>query len=62
MQVDLPVAKAGDAFHSALCRNIAALFDDPASSDVAIKAGDTTVHAHKLILAAQSPALKLCSR
>ena len=58
LQVDPPVAKAGDALHSALCTNIAALFDDPVSSDVEIKAGDTTVHAHKLILIASSPAFK----
>lgn len=56
LQVDC--GQAGDAVHSALCTNIAALFDNPVSSDVAIKAGNTTVHAHKLILAAQSPALQ----
>ncbi|KAL3161684.1 hypothetical protein ABBQ38_008783 [Trebouxia sp. C0009 RCD-2024] len=39
---------------SALCNSIAALFDDSVSSDVVIKAADATVHAHKVILAAQS--------
>lgn len=38
-----------------VCSGIATLFDDAASSDIAIKARDTTVHAHKIILAAQSP-------
>lgn len=58
LQVDVPAAQIRNTFNSALCCNIALLFDDPVSSDIAIKAGDTTIHAHKSILAAQSPTFK----
>lgn len=51
-------AQVCNALSSALCCNIALLFDDPASSDVALTAGDTTVHAHKTVLAAQSPTFR----
>ena len=57
-QVDVREPRVCDALSSALSSNIAALFDDPVSSDIVIKTGDTTVHAHKLVLAAQSPAFK----
>ena len=42
----------------AFCNSITGLFDDPLSSDVAIKAGDTTVHAHKPILVVLWPSFK----
>lgn len=51
-------AQTCDTLSSALCSNIALLFDDPATSDVVLTAGDTTVHAHKTILAAQSPTFR----
>lgn len=58
MQAPMFPAQVCETLSSALSCNIALLFDDPASSDVAIKAGDTTVHAHKTILAAQSPTFR----
>lgn len=33
-------------------------FNNPDSSDIAVQAEDTTIHAHKDILAAQSPYLE----
>ena len=58
IQADELPAQTFDTLSSALCSNIALLFDDPASSDVVLTAGDTTVHAHKTILAAQSPTFR----
>ncbi|KAL3161686.1 hypothetical protein ABBQ38_008785 [Trebouxia sp. C0009 RCD-2024] len=52
--VDVPGAQLRHTLGSALCNNLRALFDDPITSDVAITAGETTIHAHKLVLAAQS--------
>ena len=50
----VPSAQVHSILSSALCNSTAALFDDPVSSDVVVKAGDATVHAHKVVLAAQS--------
>ena len=59
MQTDLPVTPVYlNNLTSAFCHSLANLFDNPLSSDVAIKAGETTVHAHKAILAVQSPTFK----
>ena len=59
LQTDLPVTPVYlNTLTSALCNSIADLFDDPLSSDVAIKAGDATVQAHKAILAVQLPSFK----
>lgn len=33
-------------------------FDDPVTGDVVLKAGDTSLHAHKIVLAAQSTLFK----
>lgn len=51
-------AQNSDTLRSALACNIATLLEDSASSDVVIRAGNTTVHAHKTILAAQLPTFR----
>ena len=33
-------------------------FDDPSTSDIVVKAGETKVHAHKIVLTAHSAFLK----
>lgn len=55
MQARMATAPSQNIMQSALCNNIVLYFENQVSSDVIVKAGYTTVHAHKLILAAQSP-------
>lgn len=40
--------------NTSLLTSFRACFDDPMTSDVIMNAGDTSLHAHKLVLASQS--------
>jgi len=43
---------------STLCDGIKTIYEDDQMSDVTIKAGDTVIHAHKVVLAAHSASFK----
>ena len=47
---------------SALCNGIKTIYEDAQMSDSIIKARNTEIHAHKVVLAAHSASFKPCFR
>ena len=51
-------ARACTQLNTSLLTSLTCCFDDPLTSDVVLKADDTSLHAHKIVLAAQSTLFK----
>lgn len=60
MQDDAKEQSAQTCMHlnTSLQTSFVAFLDDPVTADVILKAGKTKLHAHRIVLAAQSPLFK----